>query len=136
MDIYAYDYILEGLKAHNVKAKNNYGNAVVSRPTTDTKYPFTVLTEVTNTQNPRYNTPHERVANVSYRVDIFAKDKGTKVDKQTIAREISLIVDEYLTNIGLFRSSMNVVNLLNDASIYRISLTYEGSLFENRRTFL
>ena len=135
MDILAYDYVLQGLIDFNQKADKNYGNLVVPYPTKDPTFPLTVFAEIRNTANPLYNATHEKVASVGYRADIFAKTKG-KVDKQTIAREIAVIVDEYLTNIGLTRISFNLEELVNDASIVRIILTYSGNLQETRRRFI
>lgn len=135
MDILAYNYVLQGLIDFNQKADKNYGNVVVSLPPSDPTFPLTVFAEIRNTANPLYNATHEKVASVGYRADIFAKTKG-KVDKQTIAREIAVIVDEYLTNIGLTRISFNLEELVNDASIVRIILTYSGNLQETRRRFI
>ena len=135
MDILAYDYVLQGLRDFNQKADKNYGNVVVPLPPSDRTFPLTVFAEIRNTANPLYNATHEKVASVGYRADIFAKTKG-KVDKQTIAREIAVIVDEYLTNIGLTRISFNLEELVNDASIVRIILTYSGNLQETRRRFI
>lgn len=136
MDIFAYNFVLDGLRKYNAEAANNYGNVVVPFPTTDTTYPNTVFSEIRNTANPLYNAPHERVASVGYRADIFAKNKGNKVDKQTVARAILQIVDDYLTNIGLTRISFNIDNLVDDASIFHIIVTYAGNLHETRRRFI
>ena len=136
MDILAYEYTLQGLKEYNEAKGAPYGNVVVPYPTTDTTFPLTVLEEIRNVANPMFNFCKERVSSVGYRADIYAKNKGTKVDKQTIAREIAKIADEYLTAIGLTRISFNVSELENDASIYHITMTYSGNLHENRRKFI
>ena len=135
MDIYAYDYMLQGLKEYNASVEKNYGNVIVKYPTKDTTYPHTVLSEIRNVANPSYNTCHERVASVGYSVRIYAKTKGNK-DKQTIAREIALICDNYLSGIGLTRISFNANESINDNSIYEIIMTYSGNLHENRRKFI
>ncbi len=136
MDILAYEYLLQGLKKYNEAKGKPYGNVVVPYPTTDTTYPHTVFDEIRNVANPMFNYCSERVASVGYRADIYAKNKGTKVDKQTIAREVAQFVDEYLTSLGLTRISFNVSELENDASIYHIIMTYSGNLHENRRKFI
>jgi hypothetical protein len=135
MDILAYDYILQGLADHNAKRGKPRGNVVVSCPTRDTTYPYTSLQEIRNVANPMYNTCYDRVASVGYRADIYAKSKG-KITGQQIARECAQVADEYLTNIGLTRVSFNVMDLLNDGSIYHIIMTYSGNLHENRRKLI
>lgn len=135
MDIYAYDYMLQGLKDYNASVAKNYGNVVVKSRTTNTTYPHTVLSEIRNVANPSFNTCHAKVASVGYSVRIYAKTKGNK-DKQTIAREIALICDNYLSGIGLTRISYNANESINDNSICEIIMTYSGNLFENKRKFI
>jgi hypothetical protein len=135
MDIYAYDYILRGLVEYNKAKGKPRGNVVVPYPTTDTTYPHTVLEEIRNVANPRYNTCYDRVASVGYRADIYAKTKGI-ISKQMIARECAKVADEYLTSIGLTRVSFNVNEMENDSAVYHIIMTYSGNLHENRRKLI
>lgn len=135
MDIFAYDYILQGLKDYNATIEQNYGNVVVSTPPNNPTYPLTVFDEIRNVANPNYNSCYERVASVGYRADIYAKTKGS-VSKQIIARIIAQEVDRYFTNVGLTRVSFNVSELENDSSIYHIIMTYSGNLHENRRNLI
>ena len=136
MDILAYEYMLQGLKDYNATIKQNYGNVIVKYPTKNTTYPHIVFKEIRNVANAKYNTCYERVASVGYRVDIYAKTKGSKFDKETIAREVSNIADTYLSNIGLTRVSYNVFENEEDGTIYHIIMTYSGNLHENRRRFI
>lgn len=135
MDILAYEYILQGLTDYNANIKQNYGNVIVPYPTTSTTYPHTIINEVRNVANANYNTCYQRLASVGYRVDIYAKNKGS-VTKQTIARKIAQEVDTYLTSINLTRVSFNVVELESNSSIYHIIMTYTGTLNENRRNLI
>lgn len=135
MDILAYDYILAGLEDYNNNLDKNYGNVVVSYPSTNPTYPYTVFDEIRNVANRNYNTRYDKVASVGYRVDIYAKTKGN-VTKQEIARYIDKQVDNYLSNIGLLQVSYNVSGLENDSSIYHIIMTYSGNLYENRRKLI
>lgn len=135
MDILAYEYILENLKAYNASLSQNYGNTVVATPPSNPTYPLTVFDEIRNVANTTYNTCFERVASVGYRADIYAKTKGN-ITKQIIARKIAQEVDNYLTSIGLTRISFNISELENDSSIYHIIITYSGNLHENRRRFI
>lgn len=136
MDILAYDYILQGATEHNKQKGKPYGNVIVPHHTTDTAFPHTVLTEIRNVANPLYNTCYDRVASVGYRADIYAKNKGTKVDRLDIARAVAQSVDEYLTAIGLTRISFNVDEMQGDGEICHIIMTYSGNLHENRRKLI
>ena len=135
MDILAYEYLFDGLKDLNEKAGKPRGNSVVHYPPSKPTFPLTVFDEIRNVANPSYNTCFDRVSSLGYAARIYAKTKGN-VDKQTIAREIALMVDEYLTNCGLTRISYNANESVNDNSIYEIILTYSGNLHENRRKFI
>ena len=135
MDIFAYDYMLQGLKDYNATIEQNYGNVVVATPPANPTYPLTIFDEIRNVSNVNYNSSYDRVASVGYRADIYAKTKGS-VSKQIIARKIAQEVDRYLTNVGLTRVSFNVSELENDSSIYHIIITYSGNLHENRRKLI
>ena len=135
MDILAYEYMLQGLKDYNATIEQNYGNVIVKYPTKDTTYPNTQFNEIRNVANPNYNTCYERVASVGYSVKTYAKAKGS-VDKLTIARAVSKIADDYLTNIGLTRVSYNVFVNEENGAICEIVMTYSGNLHENRRNLI
>ena len=135
MDIDSYDIILERLKDFNEKSEQNFGNEIVEYPTTNTTFPYTIFEEVRNVQNPRFKSPYDRVASVGYIVRIYAKNQGD-YDKKTIARRCAKIVDDYLTSIGLTRTSFNVNDLVNEGSIYEIIELYSGNLHEFRKKFI
>lgn len=136
MDIKFYKILKEGLQSFNENLKKPYGNEIVSVPTKNTTYPYTQFSEVLNVANRNYNSPFERVASVGYRVDIFAKDQGSKYQKMDIAREIAEMVDFYLSRQNLYRESFNVIELENDSSIYHIIMMYSGNLREYRRKLI
>lgn len=135
MDIVVSDIILDGLKEYNSKLDKNYGNVIMSYPSANPTYPYTVFDEIRNVANRNYNTPYDKVASVGYRADIYAKTKGS-VSKREIARFIAKEVDNYLSKIGLLQVSYNASELENDSSIYHIILTYSGNLYENRRRII
>ena len=134
MDILAYEYLKQGLTEYNEFSGNPRGNVIVPFATKDTTYPHTVFSEIRNVGTSR-NSDFERVASVGYAVRIYAKTKG-KVDKQTIAREIAQMVDNYMRHFNLSRISYNANESINDNSIYEIIMTYSGNLHENRRNFI
>ena len=135
MDILAYDYMLQGLKDYNNSVDQNYGNVIVEYPSQKPTYPHTVFDEVRNVENTNYKTIFDKVSSLGYKVDVYAKTKGS-VNKKTIARKVAYIVDKYLSNIGLNRVSYNANDNEEGGSIYHIIMTYSGNLHENRRKFI
>ena len=140
MDILAYDYLLEGLKQFNTKIDQNYGNVIYSESPVASKnktiaFPITIFEENNNIANARYNSCHDKVATVSYVVNIYAKTKGN-ISKKTIARKLAQEIDTYLTSVGLVRVGFMPDGLVNDGSLHRIVMTYTGNLHENRRNFI
>lgn len=136
MDIIVYENILNSLKAYNNELPENYGNVVVAYPTIQTTFPYTVFDEIRNVVNPRFKSCYDKVSSLGYRVDIYAKTKGN-INKQTIARKLAQDIDKFLTNcVGLTQVSWNNNELVNDASIYHIILTYSANLHENRRNII
>lgn len=135
MDILTYDYLKEGLKSFNEKFGKPRGNVIVSYPTANPTYPYTVFDEIRNVANASFDTQFDRVASTGYSVRIYAKTMGN-ITKQQIAREIAKMVDHYLTHCGLSRVSYNANESINDSKIYEIIMTYSGNLHENRRKFI
>lgn len=131
MDILAYEHLKQGLRNYNEMVGKPHGNVIVSYPTENSTYPLTVFDEIRNIDN----LVAEQVSSVGYRVDIYAKTKGS-VDKQTIAREIAYQVNKYLTSIKLKRISYNANPQENDNSLYHIIMTYSGNLYEIKRKFI
>lgn len=135
MDILTYDYLYNGLVDFNEKSGKPRGNTVVHYAPETPTYPLTVFDEIRNVANSAYNTDFERVSSLGFSVRIYAKTKGN-ITKQQIAREISQMVDKYLTYCGLTRVSYNANESVNDSKIYEVIMTYSGNLHENRRKFI
>lgn len=135
MDILTYEYLKEGLKAYNEQNGKPYGNTVVGKAPKNPTYPLTILNEIRNVSTD-LNSDYDRVASVGYSVKIEAKNKGTKVENQTIAREVAQFINRYLEYYNLKRISYNENTSVNDDSIYEIVMTYSGNLHENRRKFI
>ena len=135
MDILTYEYLKEGLKAYNEQNGKPYGNTVVGKAPKNPTYPLTILNEIRNVSTD-LNSDYDRVASVGYSVKIEAKNKGTKVENQTIAREVAQFINRYLEYYNLKRISYNENTSVNDDSIYEIIMTYSGNLHENRRRFI
>lgn len=135
MDIQVYEEIYESMKDYNLKV-DTFDNVIVQYPRTDTSYPHTVFEETRNVPDERFNSCRDRISSLGYKVDIYAKDLG-EYDKQTIARTIAKNINDFLTNyVGLKQVGFVPNNLVNDASQYRITMTYRCSFFENRRRIL
>lgn len=134
MDILAYNDLYDGLVAFNEKSGKPRGNVIVHYPSANSTYPHTVFDEIRNV-GTNHNSDYERVASVGYVARIYAKTKG-KIDKQTIAREVAQMVDDYMRHFKLTRISFNANESVNDNSIYEIIMTYSGKLNEYRRKFI
>lgn len=135
MDILTYEYLKDGLENYNEKYGKPYGNAVVGKAPKNPTYPLTIFNEIRNVATD-INSVADRVASTGYSVKIEAKNKGTKIDNQTIAREVAQFVNRYLEFFNLKRISYNENTSINDNSIYEIIMTYSGNLHENRRKFI
>ena len=134
MDILAYEYLKEGLKDYNEKSGKPYGNVIVSFSSTNSTYPHTAFDEIRNVST-NMNSDFDRVSSLGFAVRIYAKTKGN-ITKQTIARTIAEMVDNYMRHFKLNRVSYNANESVNDNSIYEIVMTYTGNLHENRRKFI
>jgi hypothetical protein len=136
MDILTYEYLKDGLTDYNEKYGKPYGNVIVGKSPKTPTYHLTIFQEIRNVSNPSYNTSFDRVGSMGYSVKVEAKNKGTKVENQTIAREVAQFVNRYLEHFNLLRISYNENPSVNDNSIYEIIMTYSGNLHENRRKFI
>ena len=135
MDILTYEFLKEGMSDYNKKYGKPYGNAVVGKAPKTPTYPLTIFNEIRNVSTD-INSVADRVGSMGYSVKIEAKDKGTKVKNQTIAREVAQFINRYLEHFHLKRISYNENTSVNDDSIYEIIMTYSGNLHENRRKFI
>lgn len=137
MDVQEYEKILQGLKDYNAKLTGtNFGNAIVSCSPQKPTYPLTVFEEVGNTPITGYTGIRERVASLSYEVNIYAKTKGA-YSKQKIARHVAAQIDRYLSfTVGLKRVSFNRFDEDRDDGLYRIVMIYTANYFENKQRIL
>ena len=138
MNIKEYTNIYESLKKFNDEQKKAlYGNTVLDEEPLEKKvFPFTIIQEIRNVANQQYDTRYDTVSNLGYSIDIFAKQKGN-ISKQTIAREIALKVNEFMTEyVGLSRVGFIPNNIVMDGAVCRITMTYNGNLHENRNKFI
>jgi hypothetical protein len=135
MDIYASELIYQGLKSYNEQKGKPCGNEVVDEEPLEPIYPLTIIQEIRNVQNPSYRNPIELVSSIGFSIEIYAQTMGDKTKKQ-IAREISKLVDEYMSTIGFERSGFVPDGLVRDASLHRIIMTYTGNLHENTRRII
>lgn len=143
MDIEIYDTIKSKLQdfLHSneyiksfMKSKT-YDFVVGYEPSTP-KYPYVKFSEIRNNPNPQFRGRLETVADLGYKVDIYAKTIN-KSSKQDIARKIMKLVSDYLTCIGLRQVSMNIVE--NDGmngDLYHIIIMYSADYFEQRKMLI
>ena len=78
----------------------------------------------------------ETVANLGYKVDIYAKQQ-TGVSKQEVARKLAKYCNDYLACIGLRQVSWNEIeNDGIDGALYHIIVMYNANYLEQRQTIL
>lgn len=138
MDIQVYDAIKKGLKDHfaSLNLTKSYNPAVVGFEPSNPTYPMVKIDESRNVPYEGFRGRLERVANLGYKVDIYAKQQvGTS--KQDVARKIAKHCEDYLQCIGLRLVSWNYIeNDGQNGDLYHIIMMYNASYLENRQTIL
>ena len=135
MDIQIYENIYNGLKSYMEENTSGlYGASIVHYPTASPTYPYVVFEEIRNQPNGHsYGEIPDVVANLGYRVRIFAKTKGS-VSKMTIARSIAAAVNSFLTNyVGLKQVSFNPDPFAAEGEVYGVVTMYNTNYYENKQ---
>lgn len=137
MDIQSNKDIYSGLKGYiQSLGEDNYGNDVLELAPLKPIYPFTLIHTIRDVAVPNYNSCYGRVSSKGYSIDIYAQDKG-KISRKDIAEQISVQVDDFMTNyVGLDRASYNDNDLEKEGTVFHITITYSGNLDEYRRKFI
>ena len=142
MDINIYPRIKQGLKEYFAELfeKNtftkSYNPEVVGFEPAKPTYPMLKIDESRNKPYDNFYGLRETVADLGYKVDIYAKTSGS-ISKQEIARTIAKHANDYLTCVGLRQVSWNYVE--NDGvngDLYHIIIMYSASYLEQRQTIL
>lgn len=140
MQIYVYDEIKDGLEKYflsldNVN-KNYIPKAVVGVSPSSPKYPYVNIKEVGNAPYQNFTSFRQTVADLSYKIDIYAKDITKDYSKQKVARNIMKLCNDYMTCIGLKQISFNEFEEGTNSSITHIVLMYSARYFENKQYFV
>ena len=142
MDISIYPSIKQGLKGYFSKLfdekvfSKSYNPEIVGFEPAKPTYPMLKIDESRNKPYENYRGFRETVADLGYKVDIYAKTSGS-ISKQEIARTIAKHANDYLTCIGLRQVSWNYVE--NDGvngELYHIIIMYSAPYLEQRQTIL
>lgn len=138
MDIQVYDSIKKGLEEYfnSLNLSKSYKPAVVGFEPSKPTYPMVKIQEIRNVPDSRFYGRLETVANLGYKVDVYAKQQ-TGVSKQDVARKLAKHCNDYLTCIGLRQVSWNEFE--NDGvngDLYRVTVMYNANYFEQRQTIL
>lgn len=138
MDIEVYDSIKKDLEEHfnSLNLSKSYKPAVVGFEPSKPTYPMVKIQEIRNVPDSRFYGSLETVANLGYKVDVYAKQQ-TGVSKQDVARKLAKHCNDYLTCIGLRQVSWNEFE--NDGvngDLYRVTIMYNTNYFEQRQTIL
>lgn len=138
MDIQIYDSIKQGLKEHfaTLNLSKSYNPAVVGFEPSNPTYPMVKIDESRNVPYESFRGSLETIANLGYKVDIYAKQQ-VGVSKQQVARTIAKHADDYLRCVGLRQVSWNYVeNDGQNGDLYHIIIMYNAPYFEQRKTIL
>ena len=138
MDIEVYEVIKQGLKDYiaSLSLPKSYDPTIVGFEPAKPTYPLVIIEEVGNLPVDGFEGSLETIANLRYKLDIYAQQK-VGVSKQEAARKIARYCDEYLKCIGLKQVSWNTIS--NDGSngeLYHIMIMYSANYFEQKQTIL
>lgn len=101
------------------------------------KFPLVTIIEEENSFSSATtrNKVQEVVSNLYYEINIYATDIKTKdktISNVVITDELKKLVDDVMSvHYGLRRTSCRPTPNL-DSTIYRITMRYEGRIFENK----
>lgn len=138
MDIQVYDSIKQGLKDHfkGLNLTKSYNPSVVGFEPSNPTYPMVKIDESRNTPYESFRGRLETVADLGYKVDIYAKQQ-VGVSKQQVARTIAKYADDYLKCIGLRQVSWNYIeNDGQNGDLYHIIIMYSAPYFEQKQRIL
>lgn len=135
------DIIYKNLKSY-LTENSQYNPLVLNKALrTSNKYPLVTLEEADNTFNfgTTRNRKQEIVSNLFYEINIYAVDvkqnNGT-ISNVIITQELEKLVDDVMsTYFGLKRTSCRPTPNLED-TIRRVTMKYEGKVFENRNRLI
>ena len=138
MDIQVYDTIKQGLKDYfkGLNLSKSYNPAVVGFEPSNPTYPMVKIQEPRNLPVEGFRGRLETVANLGYKVDIYAKQQ-VGVSKQDVARKLMKYCYDYLACIGLRLVSQNEIeNDGQNGDLYHIILMFNANYHEQRQTIL
>lgn len=138
MDIQIYDDIKQGLKDHfnALNLSKSYNPSIVGFEPSKPTYPMVKIQESRNVPDERFRGRLETIANLGYKVDIYAKQQ-VGISKQDVARKLAKHCNDYLTCIGLRQVSWNEIeNDGQNGDLYHIIVMYNANYFEQRQTIL
>ena len=98
------------------------------------KFPAVSIVEMDNSVYQRGidSGAIENFAQVMYQVDVYSnKAQGKKAECKTIIA----LIDEELAGMGFTRMFMNPVQILNDATIYRMTGRYRGVVSQDEKVY-
>ena len=76
---------------------------------------------------------HENHVKVMLQIDVYTNDKK-ELDKMDLAEDIAADISDFMLGLGFNRTLCQPVPNVNDMSIYRISMRFEGII--GRDTFV
>ena len=141
MDIQIYENLKDCLTQYfaSLNLAKEYNPPIVEVEPSSPTYPLLKFVEIRNVPYEQHRHHLETVANLGYRVDIYAKSIAkNKTSKSTIARTIAKHCNDFLTMCKRLRQvSWNVFE--NDGvngDLYHIVIMYSAPYYEQRKRIL
>lgn len=123
-------------------SRSQYSPRVLKKALKQTeKFPVVVLTESNNipihqTTKTRFR---ETVSNIYYEINIYARDMavGTnKISNAEICNELKVLTDKVMNGYFQFERTLSEPTPNLDNTVYRITLRYTATLYENRERII
>ncbi len=122
--------------------KSQYSPRVLRKALKQTeKFPVVVLTEINNIpiQQTTKTRFRETVSNIYYEINIYARDMAVGIDtisNAEICNELKVLVDKVMNGYFQFERTLCEPTPNLDNTVYRITLRYTATLYENRERII
>ena len=127
------DYVFKYLKNY-LQEKNEY-TPVVSTLSKGTKFPLVVFDIADDKESDRSTHRIDSFSSIVYEIDIYAKAKDN-ISERTIARSIEKDIKHVMGKVLGLRRILDKPTPDVDVSVYRITLRYAGTIYDQRDCFV
>lgn len=125
-----------------IVSRSSYSPRVLKKALKQTdKFPVVILSEINNMpiQQTTKTRFRETVSNIYYEVNIYARDMavGTNtISNAEICNELKVLTDKVMNGYFQFERTLSEPTPNLDNTVYRITLRYTATLYENRERLI